>query len=144
MMNHKRTGYILITLLYMMIISYLSLRPVSQGYHGSIAQQAVFNFLHIPAYGLLFYLILRSFSSAGVGAYLFSFTIAVLFGVINEYLQSFVPGRYASVTDALLNGAGSGAALLICLRIKNSKIKYTIRNLSSEALAKEDTKYSIR
>jgi len=102
----KKAGYILITLLYMIIISYLSLRPVSQGYHGSIPRQAVFNFLHIPAYGLLFYMILRSFSSAGMRVYLFSFTIAVLFGAINEYLQSFVPGRQASVWDILINIAG--------------------------------------
>ena len=122
-MNHKRTGYIFITLLYMLMITYFSLRPGSQVYHGSIARQVVSNFLHIPAYGLLLYLILRSFLSTSSWAYIFSFVTSSLFGILNEYLQSFVPGRYPSVMDALLNVSGSFSALFIILIIKQPKTR---------------------
>jgi VanZ family protein len=37
----------------------------------------------------------------------------VIFGVLNEYLQSFVPGRCALVSDAVLNGIGSLSVILL-------------------------------
>jgi VanZ family protein len=39
--------------------------------------------------------------------------IAVTFGALDEVHQYFVPGRMASVTDALLNLAGAATTALV-------------------------------
>jgi hypothetical protein len=67
------------------------------------------NALHVPAYAsltLAWRWALRAWSrTAGTGA-LAACVIALACGVLDEWNQSFVPGRYASLTDIALNGAG--------------------------------------
>lgn len=68
------------------------------------------NALHVPAYAVLagawrwvLGAWLRSSSAQTIGAC----AIAVAYGVFDEWHQSFVPGRYASLTDVVLNIAGA-------------------------------------
>jgi hypothetical protein len=70
---------------------------------------ALQNTLHVPAYAVLagawrwvLGAWLRSSSAQTIGACI----IAVAYGVFDEWHQSFVPGRYASLTDIVLNIAG--------------------------------------
>jgi hypothetical protein len=67
------------------------------------------NALHVPAYAVLagawrwvLGAWLRSSRAQTIGAW----AIAVAYGVFDEWHQSFVPGRYASLTDIVLNVAG--------------------------------------
>ena len=73
------------------------------------------NLLHIPIFGLLQWLWLRAFAKAGkIGgrAVLGCAGIAGAYGLFDEFHQLFVPGRYASLTDILLNLVGVAAGTL--------------------------------
>ncbi len=111
----KRTTYIIITLAYMLLIAYISLQPVPQGYHSGTAQQAVNNFLHIPAYALLAYFIHKCLLSSKVYSYIVPAIIAISFGAILELLQAAIPGRTASPMDIALNTTGAILSLSFLL-----------------------------
>jgi len=72
------------------------------------------NTLHIPAYAALGWAWrwalgawLRVSSARVIGACV----IATAYGVFDEWHQSFVPGRYASVTDVVLDLAGAALGI---------------------------------
>jgi len=67
------------------------------------------NLLHIPMFGLLQWLWLRAY--AGIGrvdgcTVLTCGAITAGYGVFDEFHQLIVPGRFASLTDVLLNLVG--------------------------------------
>jgi len=71
---------------------------------------SVQNALHVPAYAVLSWASwwalgawLRVPSARAISAC----AIATAYGVFDEWHQSFVPGRYASLTDVTLNVAGA-------------------------------------
>lgn len=65
---------------------------------------------HTLEYALLGFLLSRAFSNPGA-----AFVIASLYGVSDEFHQSFVPGREASIGDWLADslGAFAGARFLL-------------------------------
>lgn len=74
------------------------------------------NLLHIPLFALLQYLWLRALAAQGargVGLFAGSLLITLGYGVFDEFHQSFVPGRYASLTDLLLNLTGALVGVLV-------------------------------
>lgn len=74
------------------------------------------NLLHLPLFALLQYLWLRGLAARGVrGAGLFAGSLLITFGygVFDELHQYFVPGRYASLTDLLLNLTGALIGVLV-------------------------------
>jgi VanZ family protein len=95
----------------MAALTLVSIQPASKGHGHDILRQILNNMLHIPAYGLLTFLLIKSVPKFKY-IYIFSFLFALAFGVLNEYLQSFAPGRYPSIMDVLLNVAGSGAVVV--------------------------------
>lgn len=126
-------NYRFITILYMSLIVYSSLQPeVSR--HSNQVSRAIHNFLHIPVYALLAYFLLKCFSKTSPKTFIFAFSIAFLFGVINEMIQGHVPGRSSSVTDALLNGIGIILALII-------KMGTDSKGALSPFLKKDNTKW---
>lgn len=100
--------YVTITLLYMACIILFSLKPDTNSYHGNskIIIKTISNLMHIPLYGLLTYLLLRCFSSLTIKTYIIAFITATLFGIANEVIQHFVPGRSMSLLDVALNTLG--------------------------------------
>lgn len=126
-------SWLFLTILYMTGIVYCSLRP-AHAFHFWFLNADILNFLHIPAYaGLEFFLFftLRNFLISLTGGHLpqtckqivfdtpqltiiaykflfLSFLIAVLFGVLNEFIQAHVPGRDFSVADMVRNAFGAG------------------------------------
>ena len=84
---------------------------------------AVFNFLHIPAYsGLTFLLFGTLYTYAAHHKmmvpnyrllYLSSFIIAVIYGVLNEFVQANIPGRTFGVDDMARNALGAGLSLAL-------------------------------
>lgn len=72
---------------------------------------------HMIAYGVLAAAVIASFaphmrqskSTVVVGL---AFIVSLLYGVSDEFHQSFIPGRFSSGADILADGAG---AALICL-----------------------------
>ncbi|MGH7162687.1 MAG: VanZ family protein, partial [Planctomycetota bacterium] len=72
------------------------------------------NLLHVPAYSLLAWLWWRSFRARGsrpARAAAFGAALACGYGILDEAHQAFVPGRTASVTDALLDALGAAIVL---------------------------------
>jgi len=72
------------------------------------------NLLHAPVYGVLAWLWWRALVAWGMGsrgAVLAAAALATVYGALDEVHQYFVPGRFASVTDALLNAAGALAVV---------------------------------
>jgi VanZ family protein len=74
------------------------------------APPSVQNALHVPAYAFLSWATwwalgawLRAPSARAISAC----AIATTYGVFDEWHQSFVPGRYASLTDIALDVAGA-------------------------------------
>ena len=108
-MNFK---YLLLGLLNISLIAYVSSIPDHSLWgDGSLNKRIISNLAHIPAYALLTFLWLRAFDRKKYGSH---FPIAntliliglVLFAVSDEFHQSFVPGRTASLMDVGLDLVG--------------------------------------
>jgi VanZ like protein len=91
--------------LWMAVIFWLSSAPrdfLPPGVFGTFLGNAA----HAPIYGLLALLVARASGSPPVG-----FVLAVLYGISDEWHQSFVPGRSSSVFDLATDAVGAIAAL---------------------------------
>ena len=93
--------------LWMVFIFIVSLWPPAPQDHPSLRQQMVHNFMHIPAYALLTYLIVRSFPFIEIRTTLYACGISLAYGGFMEILQSFVPGRECSLGDMGRNLSGA-------------------------------------
>lgn len=120
--------YLFISLLITCSIVFLSSIP-DQYFPGdrSLSRQIVFNLAHIPAYGLLTYLWLISFTGIRNKNHSFKITLAVfaglvLFAVSDEIHQSFVPGRSASLMDIGLDLVGILAGLALFRQLRAPKV----------------------
>jgi VanZ family protein len=139
-------AYDLITVAYMAILTMISIQPISKDIGCGMSRQILNNILHIPVYGLLTFLLIKSMVTVTEGdchhatnfkhVYLVSFLIAVSFGLVNEYLQSFVPSRSCSLSDALLNAAGS----LIVVITMSFNARFVIARTTSEARGTKQSK----
>ena len=80
------------------------------------------NALHVPLYGLLQWLWLRALVRPGrtlMTAVGLAALISLIYGCLDEFHQAFVPGRYASVQDVLLNTLGVAAGTWCFITCKN-------------------------
>ncbi len=69
---------------------------------------------HFGAYGILAFWWWRALSAgavAGRAALGLAFAVSVLYGLSDEFHQSFVPGRSARLLDALIDAAGAATVL---------------------------------
>jgi len=67
------------------------------------------NLLHIPMFGLLAYLWLNALTKNGCPAkkkLIITIIITLGYGCLDEFHQLFVPGRYASLSDVVMNIMG--------------------------------------
>ncbi len=113
--------YLALTLGYMAGIYGLSslpgdIDPEDAGLYGIIAwtPPAVQNLLHLPLFGLLAWLwhrTLRDWIHPSRWRLLTAFLLTAGYGILDEWHQLYVPGRYASLTDMSLNVLGAGLVL---------------------------------
>ena len=68
---------------------------------------------HFTEYAILGFLAARAFRTSTQRWFLVSVCLVVVYALIDEYHQSFVPSRTASVFDSLIDMAGGLTALLI-------------------------------
>lgn len=68
--------------------------------------------IHAVEYGILGWLMARAVGNRSFGGWAMTVGLAAIVGTVDEIYQSHVPGRFASVFDALadLAGASVGAA----------------------------------
>jgi len=107
-----------------------SLIPMDQdansGHWTTWVSPSVQNILHVPMFGVLAALWLQVTAHNSFPAWKKTCTVflAVLcFGILNEMVQFFVPGRYPGLTDVALNTLGTLAGTLFCLRHHNSPVQ---------------------
>lgn len=75
-------------------------------------------FAHFSEYacmGILVYVIWIQWMDKGRKLYLFTIVWVFLSAAADEFHQLFVPGRYGSFADVLLDTCGGGAGILLCL-----------------------------
>ncbi len=108
-MNHKYAP--LATLCAVSIVYMSSLPDHSLLGNGSLSEQIVSNFAHIPAYALLTFLWFKAFERGKIERRFSKvnsliFIGIILFAISDETHQSFVPGRTASFMDVGLDFLG--------------------------------------
>jgi VanZ family protein len=94
---------------YMNVVLYLSLKPPARLTPGTPLQETLHNLCHVPAYAGMTFFLTGFFAVYAVRSAFFLkvFSASVLYGVLMEYLQSFVPGRTPSLSDVSLNALGT-------------------------------------
>jgi VanZ family protein len=111
---------ITILAVYMVLILLSSLIPMDRDIEGLkfIIQlkPVIQNLLHVPMFALLailFLQVLDSFDVPGFWKFLIVAFAAVAFGIFNELVQLWVPGRYAGLLDMGLNAIGVLLGILL-------------------------------
>ncbi len=109
---------------WMGLIFYLSAQPDLPGPPEPWLAELFSNIAHFGVYAALAYWWWRALSRgkkldrASLGL---AFVVSVLYGISDEYHQSFVPGRDPSPLDVLVDAAGAATALWVARRrIKSS------------------------
>ena len=80
---------------------------------------AVQNILHVPAFAALAWAwrwALSGWVRSKTAVTLFAISVSVICGILDEWHQSFVPGRYASVVDVIFDIAGVGLGIWLAAR----------------------------
>jgi VanZ family protein len=110
---------LLLPIAYMAVIYALSSIP-GKGELEGLAKIALWvppqiqNFLHIPLYAgltLLWFWVLSLWIGHRQVIFAVAFLLTAAYGVVDEFHQLHVPGRYASLTDIALNMLGAGLAI---------------------------------
>ena len=108
-------------LIYMGVFGFGAMISPGVGIFGGLiamVPQSVTEMSHLPAYGLLTWLlsdVLQGYGWAQRSALHGAIVTALGFGVGMEFLQGFVPGRVVDSGDVLMNGVGIGMATLLIL-----------------------------
>ena len=95
-------------LAYMALIFYMSSGPVTSPTLNAIPDY----YLHSSGYSLLSILVFWAWNerlapNRGTGSYFFPVLITVLYGISDEFHQSFVPGRTPEMKDVLSDAIGA-------------------------------------
>ena len=120
-------------LLFMAVLYWLSSLPVTPlnddaALHDLLYRMpsSVQNALHVPAYAVLAWTIwwaLGAWLRAPNARLISACTIASAFGVFDEWHQSFVPGRHASLIDVTLDVAGAVLGIWLAVWIGSRTVK---------------------
>ncbi|MCK4463627.1 MAG: VanZ family protein [Candidatus Omnitrophica bacterium] len=108
----------LIPVLYMMFIFILSSIP-GEAYEPIFINTVISNMLHIPLFGVLAFLWMRTFANKKVRlnkAFIYTMIITIVYAAFNEFHQSFVPGREMSLGDFAMDTLGCIAAIYLYRR----------------------------
>lgn len=114
-MERTNLGYLAIPLVYMAVIWGLSSIPGGSVHISSaewLTDPTFQNFLHIPLFGGLAYVWVVTLLKLRMSKpLLLAAVITVAYGVIDEWHQFYVPGRYASAVDVGIDSVGVALAL---------------------------------
>ena len=77
------------------------------------------NMLHVPVYGglaLSWWWALETRLAEKKLRLIAAFTLTIMYGLVDETWQLYIPGRYGSLTDLALNALGAAIALWVVTR----------------------------
>jgi glycopeptide antibiotics resistance protein len=118
---------IAITICYMLLILATSLVPgfeISGSESISIATQFIQNLLHIPMFAILSILFLQIARNYDIGRWKagsLTFVFCGIFGLLNEIIQLFIPGRFGGLMDIGLNSIGAIIGILIYFSVEKCR-----------------------
>lgn len=103
------------TLAYVAGLYWLSSLPDQPVRHEHTWLMLVSNLAHAPVFAVLAVLVLKTLSGehGAPSRYVIAFVVTAAIGVLDEWHQSFVPGRMVSAGDLALDLGGSACALLL-------------------------------
>ena len=118
-------------ILYLGLVFYISSGPVTSLVLKSIRDY----FLHGTEYCGLYILVYRSIhegldSKPGRGGYWLAAGLTVLYGISDEFHQSFVPTRDSSFSDVLADGAGAMLGIVVLAGWKRAISFFRARRLA--------------
>lgn len=106
--------YWLPPLAWMGVIFFSSAQPDLPGPPGSLLDALLKKSGHFVVYAMLAFLWYRALSRDGMAdraALGLAFAIAVIYGMSDEFHQSFVPGRRPGLLDVVIDAAGAAVAV---------------------------------
>ena len=112
--------YTVITICYMLLITFLS--HVPQDNIPNLGPDKIDIPFHFAEYSFLGFLLFRSIfleESLTFHPFYGSLLIGISFAILDEFHQSFVPGRHMSSIDMLFDSIGILFGTIICSRIFN-------------------------
>ena len=113
------------TAIYFVIIYWLSSVPDFAIREQHPVIRLLSNLAHAPAFAGLAYCVLKTMprtDDTSWGPYIMAFGITAFLALLDEYHQSFVPGRSASAGDWLLDVAGI-VSVLVILRVRTISMR---------------------
>ncbi|MED3563382.1 VanZ family protein [Bacillus xiapuensis] len=139
-MKGNQKWWLLSTIIWMLVIFLVTQLPYFTGDHTAKALNKVvikehtmadvgrgfideLNFLirkasHLSAFGILAFLLYKV-----MGSYRFAWLVAFLYAMTDEWHQSFMPGRMASVKDVLIDGSGALIFLFLTYLVRRKRKK---------------------
>ena len=110
-MNYKKFRFAL--LIYMIIILGISLIP---SYYFPRSLLLSFDkLIHLIEYFILGILLMKSMKNISTRMLMFVIPFGIFFGILDEYLQSFISGRFSSSLDVLADTIGVVIGSLLVL-----------------------------
>ena len=113
--------YAIITICYMLLISILSHTPQEDIpesiFFGPDGIDYLFHFVEYSILGFLLFKSLASDESVVNHVVQFSLLIGISFAILDEFHQSFVPGRHMSSIDMIFDSLGILFGTFICSKI---------------------------
>ncbi len=107
MARRKINIYLILSLIYMVLIFYLSSSRLEMSVSSFSSWDKM---VHLGVYGILaslVYLTLQEMNVRKSYVLILAFTISFLYGISNEIHQYFVPWRNAEISDVMANGIGA-------------------------------------
>jgi VanZ family protein len=122
------------TAIYMLLILISSIIPMDREIKGFqflfSLKPGLQNLLHVPVFAflsVLWFRIMRCFKIEYWLKIIYIIIITCGYGVINEMVQMFIPGRYASLIDLCLNSIGSVFGIFLYVFIEKSQLGFIKR-----------------
>jgi len=112
--------YTVITIGYMLLITLLSHVPQEDLPKSDL--EDIDYFFHFAEYSILGFLLFRSITSDELltfHPFYGSLLIGISFAILDEFHQSFVPGRHMSSTDVLFDSLGIVFGMFASYKIRN-------------------------
>ncbi len=106
---------------YMVLLTCTSLQPGDPTAGTAWLSELFHNLAHPPAYAIFAWLLINAASTITPRVLYGVFAITFLYGALLEVLQTFVPDRFPSIGDTLLNALGAG---IILWAFKTGRIKH--------------------
>ena len=112
--------YTVLTIGYMVLITLLSHVPQEDLPKSDL--EGIAYFFHFAEYSILGFLLFRSITSDELltfHPFYGSLLIGISFAILDEFHQSFVPGRHMSSTDVLFDSLGIVFGMFASYKIRN-------------------------